>query len=357
MNSSIALMANNVLQASHKIEAILERSEGIIQQLKTLEYTLEGNIYFVGNGSSGLSARMAQTLALHCLNKVPLCINPNQFAQHTYKVLTPKDLVIGITQTGTSHFVVESLRLANQAGAETLAITTIADAPIVKVAKLALIFAECREDVDYKVIGVIGQLVALWLTILGIAFHQKRLLESQCLAYIAEMKSLCHHYDRIAHQGAQWVEKHFDYLESFNTIAVLGSGDVVDAAAELAIKSIEVQNRFALAIDIEEYFHGVCAANLKHHLTIVLADAGTAKASLRYFDAIQKRGLNSVYFGPQATEGNLCIEMPVSSYFSHMLLLPLVHSVIATWGKLGDYGESGKEVFDHFQQVLKIRET
>ena len=67
--------------------------------------------------------------------------------------------------------------------------------------------------------------------------------------------------------------------------------------------------------------------------------------------------MNSVYFGPQATEGNLCIEMPVSSYFSHMLLLPLVHSVIATWGKLGDYGESGKEVFDHFQQVLKIRET
>lgn len=357
MNTSIALMTNNLLQATHKIEAVLNRSEEIIDRLKLLEYNLEGNIYFVGNGSSGLSARMAQTLALHCLHKAPHCINPNHFVKHTHKVLTHKDLVIGITQTGTSHLVVESLRLAKSAGAETLAITTIAETPIVKAAKFALIFEECVEDVDYKVIGVIGQLIALWLTILGIALHQKQLMHHQVQDYITELKSLILHYDRIAHLGEQWVNQQYAYLESFNTLAVLGSGDVVDAAAEFAIKSIEVQNRFALAIDIEEFFHGVCAANIKQHLIIVLADASTAIETLRYVEAMQRRGLSVVYLGPHAPKEHLNVEMPYTQYFSSMLLLPLVHSVIATWGRLGNYGESGKEVFDHFQRELRIRET
>lgn len=59
-------------------------------------------------------------------------------------LLTPDDVALGISHTGSSRDIVESLRLAKEAGATTICITHNATSPITKVADIAL-FTAARE--------------------------------------------------------------------------------------------------------------------------------------------------------------------------------------------------------------------
>jgi RpiR family carbohydrate utilization transcriptional regulator len=59
-------------------------------------------------------------------------------------LLTPEDVALGISHTGSSRDIVESMRLAKETGATTICITHNATSPITKVADIAL-FTAARE--------------------------------------------------------------------------------------------------------------------------------------------------------------------------------------------------------------------
>jgi|GEM_PF-1953194 glutamine---fructose-6-phosphate transaminase (isomerizing) len=356
MNHEIEKMAGFLEITPRKIDELLDRYDQILGLFKNVEFKKKSNLYLIGNGSSGEGARIASFLALDLFGKVPYCITPYQFTHYSYVALTEKDIVIAISQTGTSHQVVESLRLAKKAGALTIAITTIANAPVAEVADIPVILPECKENVDYKVVGVIGQLYGLWMVILGIALANEYINDKQAESYLLEFRDLNQHYKAIADAAQQWTFDHIDFLEQFTKLTVLGSGALVETAMELAIKSIEVQNRFSMAVDTEEYLHGICAADPAENLVIMLADMETADYSKKVYESIKAFGQPVIYFGHNAPEGNLSVKLLDSKYFSTALFFPLVHGFIVAWAKIKDYGADGAKVFAFYQDRLKVRE-
>ncbi|MDP3305926.1 MAG: SIS domain-containing protein [Erysipelotrichaceae bacterium] len=356
MNHEIEKMASFLEITPRKIDELLDRFDQILSLFKNVEYKKRSNLYLIGNGSSGEGARIASFLALDLFGKVPYCITPYQFTHYSYVALTDKDIVIAISQTGTSHEVVESLRLAKKAGATTIAITTIAHAPVAEVADIPVVLPECKENVDYKVVGVLGQLYGLWMVILGIGLANEFINQKQAESFLLEFRDLNKLYKGIADAAQQWTINNIDFLEQFSKLTVLGSGPLTETAMELAIKSIEVQNRFSMAVDTEEYLHGICAADPTGNLVIMLADVDTAAYSKKVYHSIKEFGQPVVYFGHDAPEGQLSVKLLDSKYFSTALFFPLVHGFIVAWAKAKDYGADGAKVFEFYQNKLKVRE-
>src|SRR5690554_4194694 len=112
MKHEIELMNKYLNQTQQQVDHILDRAFDVIESLKDIQLSETSNIYLVGNGSSGEGARIAGYLVLELFNRNPIYVNPYQFVHYNHKALQENDLVIALSQTGTSHLVVESVRLA-----------------------------------------------------------------------------------------------------------------------------------------------------------------------------------------------------------------------------------------------------
>ena len=53
------------------------------------------------------------------------------------------------------------------------------ESPCAKLADIPVVLAECVEDVDYKVTGVVGLLYGLWIVLIGIALANHLIEKSE----------------------------------------------------------------------------------------------------------------------------------------------------------------------------------
>jgi len=357
MKAEIQLMTHYLTTTQSSIEQLLGRYDEIVQKLQSVEVKPTTRFYFIGNGSSGQGVRIAAYFALKLFNQSPLCITPFQFTHYTHNVVKEDDIVIAISQSGTSHQVVESIRLANQVKATTIAISATEGSPVVLNADVSIVVPECIEKVGYKVTGVIGLLYTMWIVLIGIAYQNKGLSEAEVKQYHRHFKHLNQQYDIKANQASEWTTNNIELLDSYKTLTVLGSGTLTEAAMELAVKVIEVENRFVVALDTEEFLHGVCATDPKDNLIIMLVDEDSYEFSKKVYDAIKQLGQSVIWIGTKATEGDLLLDVDESDEFIVTQFLPAVHAMVIKWAQLKDYGDYGSTVFKFYQQELKVREN
>jgi len=338
------------------IEHILNRVDSLFDQVADVEILPTTMIYLIGNGSSGEGARIASYLAMELFDRSPICVTPYQFTHITFSVLHPEDIVIVLSQTGTSHEVVESLRLAKVHHAKSISLTATVESPCAKLADIPVILDECVEDVDYKVTGVVGLLYGLWIVLIGIALTNHLIVKSDSKELLKQLIELNSRYDDYVSVAERWTKKNVERLESCFTLTVLGSGTLCETASEMSVKSIEVQNRYSLAMDTEEFLHGVCAANPKTNLIVLLVDESTLNYSKKVYQAIKARNQAVLWIGINAPEGDLDLDLICSGNFSVMQFFPAIHSLLINWAELKDYGGIGSGIFAYYQQLLNVRE-
>jgi fructoselysine-6-P-deglycase FrlB-like protein len=356
MKPQIELMLNYLNSTQNNLSALLNRSDELIAKLDRIPVNDKTNLYFIGNGSSGEDANIAAYLSVKLLGKLPHCCTPYSFTHGLIDAVRPQDIVVAISQTGTSHEVVESLRLANKKEAYTISLTATAGSPVMKEAKIPLLFTECLEHVDYKVTGVLGLLYGLWIMILGLALHNHKIDQVQLAQHLSEIKDLNGDYNRLAKTTADWVNDNGEILENTKTLTILGTGDLRETAMEFAVKSIEVQSRFCMAVETEEFLHGICAANPKDNLIILLVDPRSSAYIKRVYDVIVSRKQNVLWIGSDAPSGHLKLDLKTSETYSTIQFFPVIHACIIAWAIQKNYGDHGAEVFADYQKKLKVRE-
>lgn len=356
MKHEIELMNKYLNQTQQQVDHILDRAFDVIESLKDIQLSETSNIYLVGNGSSGEGARIAGYLVLELFNKNPIYVNPYQFVHYNHKALQENDLVIALSQTGTSHLVVESVRLANKAKAYSVALSATDPSPILQTAQYPVLFKECVEEVDYKVTGVIGLLYGLWIVVLAIAKANRVIDEQAIKNTLNQLKDINSQYDSLAALAKKWTQENVDRLEESFTLTALGSGALVEIAMELAVKSIEVQNRFSISVDTEEFLHGICAANPTNNVVFLLVDRVSYDYSKKVYESLLARNQSVIWIGHQAPDGDLDFDVSVDGAFNTALFLPVIHALLIEWAALKDYGDHGSEVFKYYQDRLKVRE-
>ena len=96
------------------------------------------SIYFYGSGISGHTAADARNTFLRVGLSVNALNDPHMQAMSA-ALLTPEDLAIAISHSGSSKDTIETLRIAKESGAKTICITHYSKSPITKYADIILL--------------------------------------------------------------------------------------------------------------------------------------------------------------------------------------------------------------------------
>lgn len=126
-------------------------------------------IHFFGVGHSGIAAKAARYGLMRLGLRVDAA-DDSHFQVMSAAQLTEEDAAVGLSISGSTKDTVDSLRVAAEQGARTIAITAYAKAPIVRYAQMVLLTATREAPLEAgSFTSIIAQLHVLGLIATGLA--------------------------------------------------------------------------------------------------------------------------------------------------------------------------------------------
>jgi DNA-binding MurR/RpiR family transcriptional regulator len=125
-------------------------------------------IDFYGVGASGMTAEIAEHKFLRLGRACNAFTDPHLQAMSA-ALLTPKDVVVVFSHSGSTKDTMASVRLAQERGATTICVTSVARSPIAKVADVVLLAAVGETTLYSTLHSNIAQLFVLELLLAGCA--------------------------------------------------------------------------------------------------------------------------------------------------------------------------------------------
>ncbi|WP_221567198.1 MurR/RpiR family transcriptional regulator [Alkalihalobacillus sp. TS-13] len=163
--------------SSYTIDAIHETvsmnsEEAINKAIDMIDQA--SSVHFFGVGTSGLTALDAKNRFLRIGRRVDAVIDPHLQAM-TAATLSENDLVVGITVSGSTKDTIDSLKIAKENGATTIAVTYHARSPITKIADAVLINGGKESPLEGSSLAAkISQLFVIDLLCTGLALKHKQ---------------------------------------------------------------------------------------------------------------------------------------------------------------------------------------
>ncbi|WP_261130888.1 MurR/RpiR family transcriptional regulator [Bacillus sp. Marseille-Q3570] len=163
--------------SSYTIDAIHETvsmnsEEAINKAIDMIDQA--SSVHFFGVGTSGLTALDAKNRFLRIGRRVDAVIDPH-LQSMTAATLSENDLVVGITVSGSTKDTIDSLKIAKENGAKTIAVTYHARSPITKIADAVLINGGKESPLEGSSLAAkISQLFVIDLLCTGLALKHKQ---------------------------------------------------------------------------------------------------------------------------------------------------------------------------------------
>jgi len=353
MTKELEKMKGYQKSSPEMLKKVLARKEEVFADVKDVKLKSDSRIFMVANGSSAEGVRVAAFIWERILGIKPYYVNPYLFAHYPNGV-KKDDIVLVLSQTGTSHEVLQSARVAKAAGAVTIGITTVPETPITKIVDHLVFIPEGYENVDYKIVGMIVNMLATILVGYGVALAND--IETDLETAVAELAACFDRYEDIASEVENWVTANYQWINEASCYSFIGSGSLVEAATELSVKMSEVTNRQTNFYDIEEYMHGACAVTDPHHTLVIFAGNENVPFALKSFNASVKIGKPTVWLGPKGPEGQPAYTMSDDWVIACFDAIAAAHAFVITLGILGNHGTEGAKLFAYYQEELKVRE-
>ncbi|WP_257347431.1 MurR/RpiR family transcriptional regulator [Pseudalkalibacillus decolorationis] len=131
------------------------------------------SVHFIGVGTSGLTALDAKNRFLRIGRRVDAVIDPHLQAM-TAATLTKDDVIVGISVSGSTKDTIDTLKIAKENGAKTIAVTYYARSPITKLADAVLINGGKESPLEGSSLAAkISQLFVIDLLCTGLALKHK----------------------------------------------------------------------------------------------------------------------------------------------------------------------------------------
>jgi len=246
------------------VQEVIRRLEPQLEQIIKPELAASiQKIYFTGCGDShyaGVAARLAfdkytgvQTEPLESL----------EFSRYVVDYMPDNSLVFGISNSGHVSRTIETLVLARQHNADTIAITGNPDGPLARAADASLIqtvpdMAKKRSPYSIGTLGV-GNFIASLLTLYLSGLHIAELRGQLSGSEVASLKQeLVNSADVIARTAEHNQKTAYDLARSFwhlDTFLILGAGPNYATAMGAAAKLFEQPNLKGVPVELEEWAH------------------------------------------------------------------------------------------------------
>jgi glucosamine 6-phosphate synthetase-like amidotransferase/phosphosugar isomerase protein len=219
-------------------------------------------VYIVGHGTSLATALNAESWFAHIAKVNARAIPAFQFSRYAedFLIKPEKTLVVGISCSGNTESVVQSLDIANKRGAITVCLSGKEDMTAAKVAKYRIV-TDAHADIAIKLSAYSNSHIYLALgayrlaTVIGsrngsLNGTQIGYWQEQLDHLISSMKCLPTLYDRMGELSEVLPKARVP------AFVVLGSGPNIGTAKEGALKISEFSWVFGAAEELEDFAHG-----------------------------------------------------------------------------------------------------
>lgn len=144
------------------------------------------NIYIVGCGSA-MHAGIVGKYITESIARTPVIVDMASEFRYRDPLLTEKDLVVVISQSGETADTLEALKLSNKAGADTLAIVNVVGSSIAREAKMVMYTLAGPEISVCSTKAYMVQTAFMYLLALRIAYAKGTITQSDTNQLVAEL--------------------------------------------------------------------------------------------------------------------------------------------------------------------------
>ncbi|MCM1334664.1 MAG: glutamine--fructose-6-phosphate transaminase (isomerizing) [Bacteroides sp.] len=220
-------------------------------------------VYLIGCGSA-MHAGMVGKYVIEALARTPVIVDIASEFRYRSPLLTPDDLVVVISQSGETADTKAALKLANEIGADTLAVVNVVGSSIAREAKMVVYTNAGPEISVCSTKAYMVQTAFMYLFAFRLALARGRITEERCRALVSELLTIP---DKVGECIKDLAPYQFVASKLMNADSLLYIGRGLDYALSMegSLKLKEISY-----IHSESY----AAGELKHG-TISLIEPGT----------------------------------------------------------------------------------
>ena len=257
-------------------------------------------IIIAARGTSDNAARYAQYL-FGAYNQLPVALAaPSLFTQYHAPPRMEGALVIGVSQSGASPDLIAVVAEAKRQGCPTLAITNVADSPLVAVAAETILLHAYPEQSIAATKTYTAQL--LTLALLSTALNDE-LVRREQLLHVPQWieRALAKRPDPFARPVGSDVTAAAEQLKAVTHCVVIGRGFNYATAFEVALKIKELAYIAAEPYSAADFLHGPIALIEQGATVIVVNPSGAVSDEvLELLSELVARGAQPVVISDQA---------------------------------------------------------
>lgn len=278
--------AHHLASQPSALAELVARSEEAVAGLRALPDRPWSRVVFVGSGTSRFAGEVAAPVWRGLLGVDAWVVPTLPFEEASDgSRLDERTLVVAISQSGGTHGLVRGVARARAAGSATVAVTSDPASPLALAAEVTVDAFTGPEDVYAKTKGFVTTALAACLAGHALARLRGTIAPPAGDAFAATLATLPDQAERVLRDAMVAALPWAGRLASCRTLAVVGSGRLRPAAAEGALKILEVAKLPVLDFELEESLHG--PFNAFGHTTglVLLAAADASPARTRAFVA------------------------------------------------------------------------
>jgi len=273
-------MLTYVEKSPEVIRENVKRSKGLTEQL-VKEYTKKDykTIWIVASGSSYNGSMCARYFIRKHLKTEVKIITPFTFV-HAENYISDDDFVFVVSQSGYSTNSIDALNTLKDKGRKAIALTTNLKSDMINYADILIDYGIGKETVHYVTLGVTGFALFLMLFTIESALTKGVMDEKTADTLKNEIIASADVHETVQKQTMQFYQDNFLMLTAMNKAIICGLGSGMGVAVEAALKISETMRIPVLAVETEEYLHGI-TLQLDPHMTVFLVDTGLVPYRLR----------------------------------------------------------------------------
>lgn len=260
-------------------------------------------VTFVGCGTSNFAGIYGRGLFEKLLG-IPCAVLEGNTARYTDdKLYTANTLYIGISNTGNSGTVVESMQLAHDKGCKTLCITGDETSKIAKASDVVLFFAGKKDTVPTKTRSYVETLMMLAALAIKLCELKGVNVPFTRAYFIGQAEKLAHAAQGVFAQYSEPLKALADRWKGKHSYNVVGANLHQATAQEGSLKICEIGWVNSQAMELENYLHGkLRGVDGESPYFIVGTDDISYPLMLTYVGLAKKTGADAVVVSDHITK-------------------------------------------------------
>jgi glucosamine--fructose-6-phosphate aminotransferase (isomerizing) len=257
-------VAKTLLGRVHDRRVTLPELDGIADVLDDVD-----RIVIIACGTAAYAGMLGQ-YAVEAWSRVPVTVELSHEFRYRDPVLTPRTLVVSVSQSGETMDTLMAVKYAKQQGARTLSICNTQGSTIPRESDAVLYIHAGPEVAVASTKAFVAQVTALYLLGLDLAQRRGTLDAEQVAAQLEELQNIPAKLDQVLESTASRIAEFAPWLGDTQSVLFLGRHVGYPVALEGALKLKEIAYIHAEGFAAGELKHGPIALIEPGQIVIVL---------------------------------------------------------------------------------------